>query len=89
MTGVLGSILEVFGSVGDWIATAVADLIPMFYVAESGLTFLGVLAVAGLSISVVFMLIGVNCWIAPTLLSRYHGGTHLCANEEALQPVGC
>ena len=59
MNGVLGYILEVFSSVGDWIATAVADLIPMFYVAESGLTFLGVLAVAGLAISVVFLLIGV------------------------------
>lgn len=59
MTGVLGAILEVFSSVGDWIATAVADLIPMFYVAESGLTFLGVLAVAGLAISVVFLIIGV------------------------------
>lgn len=59
MTGVLGSILEVFSSVGDWISTAVADLIPMFYVAESGLTFLGVLAVSGLAISVVFLLVGI------------------------------
>lgn len=59
MTGVLGAILEVFSSVGDWIATAVTDLIPMFYVADSGLTFLGVLAVAGLAISVVFLIIGV------------------------------
>lgn len=54
MTSVLTSILEVFSSVGDWIATAVTDLIPMFYGAE-GLTFLGVLAVAGLAFSVIFL----------------------------------
>lgn len=57
MTSVLTSILEVFSSVGDWIATAVTDLIPMFY-GTDGLTFLGVLAVAGLAFSVVFLVIG-------------------------------
>lgn len=62
---VLNSILEVFSSVGEWIASAVASLIPMFYVTNpadgetAGLTFLGVLAVAGLAISVVFLIIGV------------------------------
>lgn len=62
---VLNSILEVFSSVGEWIAEAVTALIPMFYNANpaegeaAGLTFLGVLAVAGLAISVVFLIIGV------------------------------
>lgn len=59
MTTALESILAVFAAVGDWIATAVADLVPMFYVAETGLTFLGVLAVAGLAFSVVFLIIGI------------------------------
>lgn len=58
-TGVLSSILEVFTAVGNWISTAVLQLIPMFYVAETGLTFLGVLAVAGLSFSVVFLMVGI------------------------------
>lgn len=58
-TNVLSSILEVFSSVGDWITNAVNDMIPMFYTADSGLTFLGVLAVAGLAFSVVFLLIGI------------------------------
>lgn len=61
MTAVLTSILTVFSSVGEWISSAVTDLIPMFYVAtgeSSGLTFLGVLAVAGLAFSVVFLVIG-------------------------------
>lgn len=43
--------------VGEWIAQAVQALIPMFYVAETGLTFLGVLGVAGLSFSVIFLII--------------------------------
>lgn len=59
MATVLDSILAVFSAVGEWIATAVTDLIPMFYTAEAGLTFLGVLAVAGLAFSVVFLIIGI------------------------------
>lgn len=55
---VLEAILAVFMAVGEWIGGAVTALIPMFYVAETGLTFLGVLAVAGLAISVTFLLIG-------------------------------
>lgn len=56
--GVLADILEVFSSIATWISTAVQSLIPMFWASE-GLTFLGVLAVAGLSISVIFLIIGV------------------------------
>lgn len=59
MNAVLTAILEVFSLVGDWIAEAVTSFIPMFYVAETGLTFLGVLAVASLAISVAFLLIGI------------------------------
>lgn len=60
MTSVLTAILAVFTSIGEWIGTAVQNLTPMFYVAETGvLTFLGTLAVAGLAFSVVFLIIGV------------------------------
>lgn len=58
MTNVLTSILEVFTGVGEWITTAVSEITPMFYATEGGLTFMGVLAVAGLAFSVVFLLIG-------------------------------
>lgn len=56
--GVLSDILEVFSSIATWISSAVTSLIPMFWT-EEGLTFMGVLAVAGLSISVIFLIIGV------------------------------
>lgn len=55
---VLDAILSVFTSVGTWIAGAVDQVTPMFY-DNGALTFLGVLAVAGLAISVVFLIIGV------------------------------
>lgn len=62
--GVLQAILAVFTGVGEWITTAVPSLVPMFWTAsESGgggqLTFLGVLACAGLAFSVVFLMIGI------------------------------
>lgn len=61
---ILTSILAVFTAIGDWIPEAVTNLIPMFYSAgvEGGagsLTFLGVLAVAGLAFSVIFLVIGI------------------------------
>ena len=61
MTGnatILNSILAVFLAVGEWISTAVGNMVPMFY-DEGQLTFLGTLAVAGLAFSVAFLLIGI------------------------------
>lgn len=57
--GILEEILAVFTAIGAWLTTNVSSLMPMFYVAETGLTFLGVLAVAGLAFSVVFLMIGI------------------------------
>lgn len=58
-TTVVSSVLEVFSAVGEWISSAITDLMPMFYASETGLTFLGLLAVAGLGFSVIFLLLGV------------------------------
>lgn len=55
-TNVLDAVLDVFDSIGTWIGTSVQRLIPMFY-AENQLTFIGVLAVAGLGISVILLII--------------------------------
>lgn len=56
---VLSKVLEVFDAIGTWLSGAVSDLLPMFYASETGLTFLGVLAVAGLAFSVIFLIIGI------------------------------
>ena len=55
----LETILAIFSGIAEWITESVALCIPMFYVAETGLTFMGTLAVAGLAISVAFLLIGI------------------------------
>ena len=64
MSDILTAILAVFTSVGQWISTSVNNLVPMFYTegvgeAAGSLTFMGTLAVAGLAISVVFLIIRV------------------------------
>lgn len=59
MNGVLTSVFDVFTLVMEWIVDSVSSITPMFYVAETGLTFLGVLAVAGLAFSVAFLIIGI------------------------------
>lgn len=56
---VLTQVLDVFDQIGTWITDGVNSMIPMFYSAEGGLTFLGVLAVAGLAFSVIFLLVGI------------------------------
>lgn len=54
----MDAILSVFMRIAEWIGEAVQSVIPMFW-DEGSLTFLGVLAVAGLAFSVVFLLIGI------------------------------
>lgn len=56
---ILDAILAIFLGVGEWIGEAVGAITPMFWVAETGLTFLGTLAVAGLAFSVAFLIIGI------------------------------
>lgn len=56
---VLESILEVFMVIAEWIPTAITSLVPVFWNTETGLTFMGVLAVAGLAVSVVFLIMGI------------------------------
>lgn len=54
--GVLTQVLETFSGTSEWFTGAIGDVTNLFY-AENSLTFLGVLAIAGLSISVAIMLI--------------------------------
>lgn len=59
MTSVLTSILAVFSAIGTWIVGAVKDMTPIFWNAtDSSLTLIGVLAVCGLGISVIFLIVG-------------------------------
>lgn len=55
---VIDSILEVFMMIAEWIPTAITSLVPIFWNAESGLTWMGTLSVVALAISFTFLLIG-------------------------------
>lgn len=62
--GVLEAILDVFTNVGTWIAGAFTTLEPVFWTAgvegtSGSLTFMGVLAVASLAMSVAFLILGI------------------------------
>lgn len=56
----LTAIFAVFTAVGDWIMTQLSDLPSIFWnTTDSSLTFLGVLAVVSLGISIIFLMIRV------------------------------
>lgn len=55
---IVDSVLGVFSDIGAWISAEIPNYMALFYT-EGNLTFLGVLAVAGLAFSVVFLLIGI------------------------------
>lgn len=56
--GVLEAVLNVMSGISTWFVETIPTIISIFY-AENALTFMGVLAVAGLAISVIFLLMGV------------------------------
>ena len=57
---VISAITSVFTAVFTWIKTAITSVIEVFYTSgeSGGLTFLGVLALIALAISIFFLLMG-------------------------------
>lgn len=53
---VLSAVLAVFSAILEWFVTAINTAVGIFWVAETGLTFIGTLAVLGLGIAVILML---------------------------------
>lgn len=64
MTAIITAMTSVFSAIFTWIQTAILSVIPVFWTAPSGsestgqLTFLGVLALVALAISIFFLLMG-------------------------------
>lgn len=59
MNALVTAIFDVFTAVGDWIVDVLTQMIPVFYDSQTGLTFLGTLAVVALGMSVIFLVIGI------------------------------
>lgn len=55
---IITAITAVFGEVFTWIASVIPDVVAIFWAAEGGLTFLGVLTLVALAISIFFLLMG-------------------------------
>lgn len=56
LSSVVTAVLAVFTSILQWFVDSIEVAIGIFWVAETGLTFLGVLSVVGLGIAVILML---------------------------------
>lgn len=59
MTSIISGMTAVFTAIFEWIQGALMSVLQVFYVAETGFTFLGVLALVALGISIFFLLVGV------------------------------
>ncbi|MBQ8302019.1 MAG: hypothetical protein IJX97_00530 [Clostridia bacterium] len=57
MTTVVSSILEVFSALVAWFTETIGDVGAIFYVAETGLTFVGTITIIGVAIAVTLMVI--------------------------------
>lgn len=55
--GVVESVLGVFSDLLAWFVEAIGTITPIFYAAESGLTFIGSITVIGVAIAVTLMVI--------------------------------
>ena len=54
------AVTNVFAGIGEWITNFLPTIMAIFYDTEANaLTFLGVLAICGLAISIFFLLMGV------------------------------
>ena len=50
-------ILAIFTAIGNWFVESVTSMTALFYVPETGLTVVGVLAICGLAVGVILLLI--------------------------------
>lgn len=57
MTGILEAVLAVFTAVIDWFIASMQSVVALFWSAETGLTFFGVLGLTALGISIVLLFI--------------------------------
>lgn len=58
MQAIITAITGVFTAMATWIADTIPTIVAVFYDSTNGLTFVGVLSVVALGISVFFLLMG-------------------------------
>lgn len=53
------SVLAVFTALIDWFVSSIGSVVPIFYVAETGLTFIGGITVIGVAIAVTILIFAI------------------------------
>ncbi|MBQ9085877.1 MAG: hypothetical protein IJY47_01685 [Clostridia bacterium] len=56
---IVTAVLAVFTAIFDWLIEALTSVVGLFWIAETGLTFFGVLAIISIGIAIFFLLVGV------------------------------
>lgn len=59
MSNVITAVTDVFTAIGSWIVETLPSIVEVFYNAETGLTFLGILAVVALGVSIFLLLMNI------------------------------
>lgn len=59
MEAVITAVFAVFTAIGEWFVSIIPVITAIFYVAESGLTFIGTLAVCGLGVAIIMLILAV------------------------------
>lgn len=59
MNALVDAVFAVFTEVGDWIVTAINQMVPIFYDPTEGLTFMGIMATIGVGLGVILLVVGI------------------------------
>ena len=59
MNNIVTAVTGVFTAMGNWIMETLGNMTKIFYVPESGLTFLGTLSVCGLAVGICLLVVGI------------------------------
>lgn len=57
MTDIISAVTGVFTAVGDWFMGVIPNVVELFYTAEAGLSFLGVMTLASTGIALILLFI--------------------------------
>lgn len=59
MNSIVTAVFAIFQEIASWFLDSLLDFVQLFYSAEDGLTFIGVMALVGIGIGVVRMLFAI------------------------------
>lgn len=59
MTTIVEYVFSVFTAISDWLVETIQSFVPVFYSTETGMTFLGVMALCGLGVGIILLLFNI------------------------------